>query len=636
MEEEIGRFFARLTLGGLASSSSSSSSSSSAVTFDASELSSNVKKIEQFAPCFEAMVEDSKKLVLQVEDCRSLSDRLSVMVRRLDSMQSRAQQALAVTEDIINLKECKVKMQSAIDEGNLPLAVNYLRQVHAIDPQVSSTSDDYTAILAAEQTVKGLVQDDFGKAIQASNLEKVIALCPLLQTLGLEVEARDLFLDFIEATVFVGVSADAASVDDATDPATGYAQSLSNIFNSTYLVLQQYLPMVIQGMERSLGDVYFIKRLHAKCEAEAGLVLKRYMKFRSVKELIASAVAGKATGAASAGLHATLDELALLIQYCCLYSRYLKQLCAGAEGRKRALAESGAPSPVAIFSGPEAFDSMVDELINKYYMEGERCLMLSAARSAFSAASKGGEEDASLGLDECFFVLQRCGLRAVATNNIHAACAVLHFVSDLLGSQLLTRATDLLSSCCLRVAAAAQEHLSKFTRGSGGAGGGMDGGASNISKGLKSAISLASSIAGSGGGAQAGGGTDAADDGDNPYGTALALDSFNLVERCARYTERLARDVAAAGDQVFASASASAPASSSSNSVSSSASASASGEAKGGAGAARSRPSASDADKLRLCREDFDAAKMAFNQVRFSLALLSHHKPAPPSLTTHS
>ena len=38
------------------------------------------------------------------------------------------------------------------------------------------------------------------------------------------------------------------------------------------------------------------------------------------------------------------------------------------------------------------------------------------------------------GLDECFFVLQRCSQRAIATNNIHAACAALHLISDMIAS----------------------------------------------------------------------------------------------------------------------------------------------------------------------------------------------------------
>ena len=694
---------------------------SGSAAFDATDLSNNVRRVEQFAPCYEAMVQDSKKLVVQVEDCRALSDRLSVMVRRLDLKQSRAQQALSCTDDIISLKECKVKLQSAIDDGNLPLAVGCIRQVHAIDKQISSSCDDYAAILSAEQTVKSLVQSEFSTAIQASDLDKVVALCPLLQTLGLEAEARDSFLDFIEATVFIGVSADASAVDDATDPATGYAQALSNIFNSTYVILQQYLPMVIQGLDRSLGDVHFIKRLHAKCEAEAGLVLKRYMKFRGVQAMIAaikssgSSSSGSSSGSgiggiggmgagsktgpvASADLHAMLDELALLIQYCCLYSRYLKQLCAGAESRTRGAAlpshspapdaasasasasaiapppadspsPSPSPSPQSVFGGPAEFDRMVDELVNRYYMEGERALMQAAARSAFprsagtgagsgsgagsgagagsgsgsGAGSGAGGEDASAGLDECFFVLQRCGQRAVATNNIHAACAVLHSLSDLLAGQVLTRAQEALAAAVARAAAGVAEHVGRLVGSAGGGGGGAGGGgadATALAKGLKSAMSLASSIAASGTGATtstgpgsgsssssgsasnassnnaSGGLGGGSDEDEDRWGLARPLEVFNAVERCARYTDRLARDVGAAGATVFSSASSgSGSGSSSSSSSSSGSSSSSSGGKKGGTGAGAGAGGSSELDKLRLCREDFDAAKLAFTQV---------------------
>jgi len=687
LDNELLEVFSSLTLNKQDGHSSSSSSSSiseaassssrkgSAGLFNASELSSSVRKVEMFAPCFEAMVQDSKKLVLQVEDCRALSDRLSVMVRRLDLMQSRAQLALSCTEDILSLKECKVKMQSAIEDGNLPLAVGYIRQVHSIDKQISTTSDDYTAILAAEQTVKGMVQAEFANAIQTSDLDKVIALCPLLQTLGLEAEARDSFLDFIESTVFIGVSADASAVDGATDAATGYAQALSNIFNSTYVILQQYLPMVIQGLERSLGDVYFIKRLHAKCELEAGLVLKRYFKYRGVQALVSSLASasgssssgggggggsGGGTGAVQpADVHAMLDELALLIQYCCLYSRYLKQLCAGAESRQRASSDgdnASASGPgasattataAAVFPGPIEFDTMVDEMVNKYYMEGERFLLNAAVRSAFPRSAMDSSEGAAsstsagLGLDECFFVMQRCCQRAVATNTIHAACAVLHSASDLLASQMLARAGDSLSSAVNRAATHMGEHLSRMVgRPLALSLGPVDGqgGLASVSRGLKTAMSLASSIT-AGGGASAG--VVAADtaaaaagdvDEDDRWGMARHLEVFNAVERCARYTDRLGRDVGIAAETVFAAGSSSGSSSGSGHSAAAGKKSSSSTGAGTGAGTGSGTGSgSSEMDKLRLCKEGFEAAKLAFSQVRRACVGVTYQHSVLPS-----
>eukprot|EP00601_Ochromonadales_sp_CCMP2298_P031106 CAMPEP_0173346372 /NCGR_PEP_ID=MMETSP1144-20121109/12527_1 /TAXON_ID=483371 /ORGANISM="non described non described, Strain CCMP2298" /LENGTH=522 /DNA_ID=CAMNT_0014293671 /DNA_START=67 /DNA_END=1632 /DNA_ORIENTATION=- len=461
------------------------------LSFESLDISSSVEKLGTFGPTFEAMQQDSKKLVAQVEDCRALSDKLSSIVRRLDTMQIRAQQTLACTEDIINLKDCKTKIIAAIEDRNLSAAVGYIRQVNEIDELAARSSDDFEIIKEKEQVVKKMVQMEFKKAIEASDIKSVMELCPLLQTLGLEAEARDSFLDFVETSVFSVVSADASSVEGATDPSTAYAKSLSNVFNSAYVIVQQYLPMVIQGMENSHGDVHFLRRLHKKVETESGLVLKRYMKFRGVREVLTAVRNSGSTRTAE--LHSIMDELALLIQYCCRYAKYLKHICRGAESkvRKSSRREDGvgsssgtgtgtsigtgaAPEEVVVFPSVSAFDKMVDELINKYYMEGEQWLMRARVAQALplhgldggGAGGEGaGQLQLQLGLDECFFMLQKSGLRAVATSNIQAASAVLHQVSDALSVDLLAQANALLAATVVRLEGVMQEHVAQFRRG---------------------------------------------------------------------------------------------------------------------------------------------------------------------------
>ena len=85
-------------------------------------------------------------------------------------------------------------------------------------------------------------------------------------------------------------------------------------------------------MENSYGDVHFIRKLHAKCEQESGLVLKRYIKYRKLQDVVLSFKATPTSTSvvvAAADLHSIQDELALLIQYCCMYGKYLKQVCTG-------------------------------------------------------------------------------------------------------------------------------------------------------------------------------------------------------------------------------------------------------------------------------------------------------------------
>lgn len=668
IDQELAQYF-RVLAGG-------KSSHGSSLSFESFDISSSLAKIDSYASSFEAMQQDTKKLANQVEDGRILSERLSNVVRRLDNMQIRSQQALAVTEDIINLKDCKVKLIAAIEEKNLTLAVKYIRQAHEIDLKAAKTSDDFEVILSKEKEVKEMVQTAFGAAITDSNIKLVMSLCPLLQTLGLESEARDKFLDFVEKTIFIAVSADASSVEGATDAAVGYAQALSSVFNSAYLIIQQYMPMVIQGMENSLGDIFFIRKLNMKVEQESGQVLKRYMKYRSIKEniaaikLTASPTKSIAESAAAslneAQIHSLMDELALLIQYCCKYSKYLKHVCAGAESRPRHITPpsdvsgssttttpakpvpaGGGPaasnsssivpateaSYVSVFTnGPTAFDKMVDELINKYYMEGEQHLMRAGIRQALPRSL---DADTETHLDECFFVLQKCALRAVASNNIQAACAVLHNISDLLSSDLLKSATRLLNGACAKIISVMQEHISVYksnmssSNSSGeGSEGGPDGAkpqqvASSMGflglslSGSSSAASYSNSADGSGGSGSNTAGIILHDDGgfmlttssdrqhtteEDPYGVQFACSVFGLVNMCARYSERLSKDVSSAGQVVFDDDD-----NSSSNSG-------------GGSGSSsnkhqqRSSMHSSEADKLRLCQEEFLNAKTSFER----------------------
>jgi hypothetical protein len=572
-----------------------------------SDLSHSLSKVEQFSPCFEVMTQGSSKLVNQIDECRGLSDRLSMMVRRLDDIQIRAQEALACTEDVINIKDCKIGVMTAIEEHNLPLAVSFIRQVHDIDQQAAKASDDYLAILEAEKEVCSLVRAEFEAAIQSSDIDLVLKLCPLLQTVGLEVEARDKFITFMEDNIFIGVSADAADID-STDHATAYAQTLASIFNNACLIYQQYLPVVIQGMEKSDGDVVFIRRLHNKCSKESGLVLKRYMKFRNVKSSIAAATAsssvlsrmsntrnkkthGPGQPPQPAEMHQILDEIAIILQYCCSYAQYVTLLCKGAEDRPREHSLPPPPTPtsgdptepsthvstvrverVRVFGGPCDFDQMVDELINSYYVEGEHWLMLWGIECVTKAVKKsstgknnnteimtngdsGYDENAdndSGDFDGCFFVLQRCSQRAVATNNIHAACAVLHFMADHLSNDLLHFLTQELESAVngLSVYITAVMHDILKTNSSPG---GKDS-ISGIAKGLaltKGLQSVFSSRIGVGGG---GGGEQQQQDQDSPQGTQQeveAMEVFNSVELCARYTTSLRREIASTSREVF-------------------------------------------------------------------------------------
>lgn len=609
VDNELKEYFSSLSL----HHSSSKSLSNKRISLDSIDFNNNIKKIESFGPFLEVVTEDSKKLASQIDDCRQLSDRLSMMVRRLDLIQMRAKQALTCVEDVINLKDCKMKLLSAIDEQNLPAAVSYIRQVHTIDAEALKTSDDYNTIQRAETETRDLVRHAFNQAINDSDINAVMALCPLLQTLGLENEARDSFLVFMESKVFIAVSADAATVvDNTVDVATGYAQALSNIFNATYLILQKYLPLVIQGMENSNGDLAFIRKLHTKCENESGIILKRFMKYRNIRQVISQIKSANSSNSipkvSPSDIHVILDELGLLIQYCCMYAKYLKTLCHDAETRTRNQIKSGGHDVInTVFQGPTEFDKMIDELINKYYFEGESFILHQATKATLPKNIDDKLEKV-IGLDECFYVLQRCGIRAISTNNIQAACAILHLTSDLLMLDVVQQATNYVKQATSKIGDVLSEYLNKYTKSSSN-----ESSDTTLSIGLKSAMSLASSITGASSSTSIDNhreydlnNIDSVNN-DDPWRVNAYADVLNLMERCIRYTDRLNRDISQAAESVFGKSSESEQDESTTQHLPK--------KLTGNFPSSTVSTLSGEMDKIKLCREDFEAAKRAFDQV---------------------
>lgn len=180
-------------------------------------------------------------------------------------------------------------------------------------------------------------------------------------------------------------------------------------------------------------------------------------------------------------------------------------------------------------------------------------------------------------------------------------------------------------------------------------------GSKNSGSGSSNSMSNDGVDSGSGGGAGGGGG--GSDGGGDlvydPWRTAHLIEAFNIIELCVRYTERLSRDIYGAGQNVFAvttttSSDDVSTSSSISNNSRNSNSNNAGGSSIGSAATTATRAvssklpqvslsaaaigtgtGSSELDKLKLCKEDFEAAKISFASVRRLPCLLP--PPSSPS-----
>lgn len=669
-------------------SSGKSLSKGQILSYEITDINYNLNKIEQFETIYEIILQDSKKLNLQINECNILSDRLNLIVRRLDIIQLKAQEALACTEDVINIKECHNSISLALENNNLTLAVSYIKQVHDIDEQAARASDDYGAIQQIEREVKDLVRVQFEQAIHSSNLDEVLKLCPLLHVVGLELDATDMFLEFIETTVFIGISANGASIENINDQATVYAEILSNIFNTAFTICQTYLPVVIQGLEKTQGDILFIRRLHTKCEKEVDIIIKKYLTFRNVKNLINSLKStisikssSTSTGSSSssmhpspAEIHSLLDEIALLLQYFGSYARYLKILCDGAEHRIRenpnltqqhhqhdknnnnnnnnnptsssssssSSASASQTNQIVVFKNPTEFDRLQQELINKYYIEGESWLIKSTVQllingiSQYSSTTINSKENSLIDIDGCFFIFQRCCNRALGANNIHAVCAILHILSDYLSTDVLQQFSDSLTIIVVYIGNKMRDIMSRFLKSSAWYSGseevidstGKDRSAAYISQGLQNALLFASSLShdlpnvavtsignqtntssSSSSSSSTAGAISNRNKNEGMWGVESQMEILNCLETCIRYTDRLRREITAAGKSIFDDPQQQQQQQQQNHQHQHQ-------QNPGNKSTLKPQSHGDDLSKLQLCLEDFDSCKEAFNQVK--------------------
>lgn len=251
-----------------------------------------------------------------------------------------------------------------------------------------------------------------------------------------------------------------------------------------------------------------------------------------------------------------------------------------------------------------AFDKVVDELAAKYYLTGEQFLVrggLSHALVTATSISSTSGSNQPIGLvnhlDEAFYVLQKCGLRAIASFNIQAACALLNETADLLASDLLAQLAEVLQDGVTKLSQGMQEHMTRYVRyftvqmmgdvavasqGQGNRsslggflGGGSTSTVSSASDGVQILLHEEGYFTLEG--------NALSDDLEDLWGMFRAVQAFGAAEQCVTYTDRLARDLNASAISTFADDQ-----------------------------VATKTSSSSEVDKLKLCKENFDRSRATF------------------------
>ncbi|CAN0300466.1 unnamed protein product [Pylaiella littoralis] len=330
-------------------------------------------------PDFPGLEEKAGALLAQIEDGHGMAERVSRSVRRLDDIQMRVQRALALVEDVINLRGCAQGVRAAIQAGDLAEAATYVRRFREIDAGALADSGEMVDMDEAVKCLSAAVLERFETAVLDMDEPGIAAACPLLAPLGLATQGQELYLGFARRALEAQLKAE---VGDAS-PSTA-TQSLPAIYNVSAAFLRRQVPVAAAGLAPCLGDVALVRVVTRECGDRAATVLEKHLREKSVASWAAegaegwgvslAGVGGSGGGGAGGGggdhlgggagvgggdgrsaaaaaaevlgkADALLEELAVLTQHTESYDRFVKFLVMEVENAHPSQEEVDAASP---------------------------------------------------------------------------------------------------------------------------------------------------------------------------------------------------------------------------------------------------------------------------------------------------
>ncbi|CAM9390339.1 unnamed protein product, partial [Sphacelaria rigidula] len=238
-------------------------------------LESCLAELTATVPDFPGLGDKAGALLAQIEDGHGMAERVSRSVRRLDDIQMRVQRALALVEDVINLRGCAEGVRLAINAGNLAGAATYVRRFREIDAGALADSNEMVEMDAAVEGLSSAVLERFETAVLEMDEPGIVAACPLLAPLGLATQGQELYLGFARRKL-------EAELEAEVDPSVPAIHRLPAIYNVSAAFLRRQVPVAAAGLAPCLGDVAVVRVVTKECGDRAATVLEQHLRHKNV------------------------------------------------------------------------------------------------------------------------------------------------------------------------------------------------------------------------------------------------------------------------------------------------------------------------------------------------------------------
>lgn len=168
-----------------------------------------------------------------------------------------------------------------------------LQKKHRLTKRAKAYAGEYTVtqLESSKKALRATLLEEYQQAIQASNLQALGKLTPMLQMVEYEKEAVALYLRFLKG-ILENELDKAASKSNDNNNSNKQRTSISNnpppyihmgrIYNAAVTILRHHLPMVSHCLYRADGDAAIIQLVNAQIE---GTILPRFEHYISSRQL---------------------------------------------------------------------------------------------------------------------------------------------------------------------------------------------------------------------------------------------------------------------------------------------------------------------------------------------------------------
>ncbi|KAL6746871.1 component of oligomeric golgi complex 4 [Haematococcus lacustris] len=402
------------------------------------------------AETLELVHADCEQLLGSAQSTAELANHISSKVRRLDTVQTNVAAVLKKVGLILDRTACIDGVQAAMEAEDYEAAAQHIASFTKLESELSSSAAASLAVgaearaeagqLASQRQVlveaaaqlRQVVERRFEEAAARRDTPTVVRYTKLYKPLGQQEEGLRRFCDYIRQMVSSQARSHLSRVQEEADSGkkVDWAAALTLIFKEVGMALEEQAGTVQDTFgPGALLDL--ATALQTECDAVGSRLLGRFQEAKRIPQLVKEA--GSKKGKDASGLdHRTVEGyISELLALCRLAEEYNQFML----GKMRAAAEGSLSSARETTFRSGGLNVCVRELLG-HYMALEELYMNDTVAMAIRIDEVVPGSSTSSMVDDVFFILRKCGVRALASGNVQVISALLMELNNVLANHL--------------------------------------------------------------------------------------------------------------------------------------------------------------------------------------------------------